>query len=93
MILVVNEQGIQKTAYQNFQFIHPLKITFMWTCRFYRYEYVCTYRRKEFQNIFENKNYGSYENYALGSCYLFTKKCVEHGIEHDIERAYGVCIH
>ena len=27
---------------------------------------------------------------ALDSCYLFTKKNVEYGIEHDI--AYGACI-
>ena len=32
------------------------------------------------------------ENYAidLDSCYLFN---VEHGTGHDVDRAYGVCMH
>ena len=35
------------------------------------------------------------ENYAiaLDGCCLLTKKNVEHGIEHDIDSAYGVCKH
>ena len=35
------------------------------------------------------------ENYAiaLSSCYLFTKKMFEHGIEHDIDSAHRLCIH
>ena len=35
------------------------------------------------------------ENYlvALDNCYLFTKKNVKHGIDHDIDSAYGVCIY
>ena len=34
------------------------------------------------------------QNYAvaLDSCYMFTKKNVEHGIKHDIYSAYGVYI-
>ena len=34
------------------------------------------------------------EHYAivLDSCYTFTKN-YEHGNEHDVDRAYGVCIH
>ena len=30
---------------------------------------------------------------ALDGCCLFTKKNVEHGIEHDTDSAYGVCKH
>ena len=29
---------------------------------------------------------------ALDSCYIFSKN-VKHGIEHDVDSAYGVCIH
>ena len=30
--------------------------TFMFTCNFYKYEHIYTYRKKEFQNILESKN-------------------------------------
>ena len=35
------------------------------------------------------------ENYpiAFSSCYLFTKKNIEHGTEHDIDSVYGVNMH
>ena len=57
-----------------------------------RYEPVYTYKRKKFLNIFETKLcdcfgqllFVSLKNVELG---------VEHGIEHDIDSAYGVCIH
>ena len=51
----LNKQGIQKYVYQNFQFFQPLRITFMWTCDFYRYEHVYVYKRKEFQIFLERK--------------------------------------
>ena len=57
----------------------------MWTCGFYRYEHVYIYRRKEFKNNLET---------ILCSCFgqlLFIYwKNFDHGIEHDIESAYGV---
>ena len=39
-----------------------------------------------------SKHSGKQENFAvgLGSCYLFN---LEHGTEHEIDRAYGVCMH
>ena len=44
----------------------------------------------------EGRNFKTFlkENYAsaLDSCYMFTKKNVEHGIEHDVDSAYGVSI-
>ena len=46
----------------------------------------------------EGRNFKTFlkENHeiALDSCYLFIYyKYVEHGIEHDIDSAYRVCIH
>ena len=45
----------------------------------------------------EGRNFKKFfkENYAttLDSCYIFTKKNVEHGIEHDVDSAYRVYIH
>ena len=48
-----------------------------WGC--YRQEQVYIYRREKIQN--------NIKNYAvtLDSCYLFTKRNVEHGIDHDID--------
>ena len=59
---------------------------FMCTCDFYRYEHIIL--RKE--GI--SKHSGKQENFAIGldSCYLFN---LEHGTEHEIDRAYGVCMH
>ena len=39
-----------------------------------------------------SKHSGKQENFAIGldSCYLFN---LEHGTEHEIDRAYGVCMH
>ena len=58
----------------------------MCTCDFYRYEHIIL--RKE--GI--SKHSGKQENFAIGldSCYLFN---LEHGTEHGIVRAYGVCMH
>ena len=57
----------------------------MWTNCFYRYEHFC-YRYE----IFLKENHAI----AVDSYYIFTKKMyVEHGIEHDINSAYGGCIH
>ena len=52
----------------------------MWTNGFYRYEHVYTYKRQEFQNILER-----ILSHGLGELYLFLKKNVERGIEHDFE--------
>ena len=59
----------------------------MCTCDFYRYE-MNTILRKE--GI--SKHSGKQENFANGldSCYSFN---LEHGTEHEIDRAYGVCMH
>ena len=57
----------------------------MSTIDFYRMNtYILTERRNS-ETIWK-------ENYTIGlkSCYLFN---VEHGSEHDIDRAYGVCMH
>ena len=53
----LRKQGIQiqKTMSHNFQFLLPLKITFMCFCDFCRYEHVYTYKKKGFQNILERK--------------------------------------
>ena len=39
-----------------------------------------------------SKHSGKQENFAIGldSCYLFN---LEHGTEHEIDRAYGNCMH
>ena len=42
----------------------------MWTCDFYRYKHIYTYRRKGFQSIFGKRNYAI----GLENCFLFTKK-------------------
>ena len=74
--------------YQNFQFLQPLIITFIRTCDFKRYEQLYTYKRKEFQNIPERKLCN-----CFGRLLLTYEKNVEHGIEIDINSAYGVCKH
>ena len=60
----------------------------MCTCDFYRYEHVILRKRKE--GI--SKHSGKQENFAnsLDRCYLFN---LEHGTEHEIDRACGVCLH
>ena len=60
--------------------------TFMCTCDFYRYEHIILQK----EGI--SKHSGKQENFAIGldSCYLFN---LEHGTEHEIDRAYGVCMH
>ena len=60
----------------------------MCTCNFYRYEDMNTYiltERRNFKTFWK-------ENYAVGldSCYVFN---LEHRTEHDIDSAYGVCMH
>ena len=67
-------------VYDNFQFFQPLKITFMTTCDFYRYDHIYTYRRKESQNILERKLCN-----CFGQLLLVYSKKDEHGIEHNIE--------
>ena len=58
-------KAYKKIAYQNFQFFQPLKITFMCSCNFCRYEHVS----RNFRTLLE-------ENCAIAfdSCHLFTKK-------------------
>ena len=50
------------------------------------YKHIYPYRRKEFPNILEHK---------LCNCFgqLLLLKNFEHGIGHDIDSAYEVCIH
>ena len=62
----------------------------MWTSGFYRYEHFICLVKQEFQNVLD-KN--------LGNCFgrrqfldIYYKN-VEHGIEHDVDCAYGVCVH
>ena len=82
-----------KTCKEELQMFTSLQVllalnyyTFMYTCDFYRYEHIIL--RKE--GI--SKHSGKQENFAIGldSCYLFN---LEHGTEHEIDRAYGVCMH
>ena len=83
----VSKQGIQKNYLQEFPILLALNYyTFMCTCDFYRYEHIIL--RKE--GI--SKHSGKQENFANGldSCYSFN---LEHGTEHEIDRAYGVCMH
>ena len=57
----------------------------MSTCNFFRMNtYILTERR--YFKTFWKKNYAI----GLNSCYLIN---VEHGTEHDIDSAYGVCMH
>lgn len=55
---------------------------------FYWYEHVYAYRKQEFQNIFDRKLCN-----CLGQLLLIYYKNVDHGIELDIDKAYGVCKH
>ena len=57
----------------------------MWTCGFYRYEHVYIYRRKEFKNNLEII-LCSY----FGQLLFIYWKIFDYGIEHDVDRAYGV---
>ena len=77
----------KKNCLQEFPILLALNYyTFMCTCDFYRYEHIIL--RKE--GI--SKHSGNQENFAIGldSCYLFN---LEHRTEHEIDRAYGVCMH
>ena len=78
----------KQIVFQNFQFFQPIKITFMCTFDFYRYEHLYPSRRKEFQNILKRKlcNY-------FGQLLLVYQKNFEQRIEHDIDSAYEVCKH
>ena len=57
----------------------------MSTCDFYCMNTYIITGRRNFKTLLK-------ENYTVGlnSCYLFN---VEHGTEHDIDSAYGVCMH
>ena len=61
---------------------HPEKIGY-WN--FQLLEHIYTYRKKEFRNILVRKLCNWFEQ-----LYLFN---VEHGTEHYIDSAYGVCMH
>ena len=78
----------KKLVLQNFQFFQPLKIDLLSNCDFYRYKHLYTYRKNELRNILEKKLCN-----CFGQFLLIYKKNVEHGIELDIDVAYGVCIH
>ena len=83
----LSKQGIQKNCLQEFSILLALHYyTFMCTSDFYRCEHIIL--RKE--GI--SKHSGKQENFAVGldSCYLFN---LEHRTEHEIDRAYGVCMH
>ena len=49
------------------------------------FEHIYTYRKKELQNILEKKY-----TIGLNSCYLFN---AEHGIENEMDSAYGAFMH
>ena len=82
----LSKQGIQKNCLQEFPILFALSYyTFMSTCDFYRFEHIILQK----EGI--SKHSGKQENFAIGldSCYLFN---LEHGTEHEIDRAYGVCM-
>ena len=83
----LSKQACKKNCSQEFPILLALNYyTFMCTCDFYRYEHIIL--RKE--GI--SKHSGKQENFAndLDSCYLFN---LEHETEHEIDRAYEVCMH
>ena len=92
----LSKQGIQKNCLQKFSILLALNYyTFISTCDCYRYEHVHIYLQKEGISVsiyVHFKHSGKQENYAIGleSCYSFN---LEYGTEHDIDSAYGVCIH
>ena len=58
----------------------------MWTHDFYKYRHLILHKEgiskySWIQETFEN---------GLDSCYLFN---LEHGAEHEIDRAYAICMH
>ena len=57
----------------------------MWISGFHRNKKVYTYRRQS--------TLGRKLCKFFGQLLLTYWKDVEHGIEHDIDRAYGVCMH
>ena len=83
----LSKQGIQKNCLQEFPILFALSYyTFMSTSDFCRYEHIILQK----EGI--SKHSGKQENFAIGldSCYLFN---LEHGTEHEIDRACGVCMH
>ena len=58
----------------------------MCTCDFYRYEHIILRKEGNFKTFWKQENFAN----GLDSCYLFN---LEHGTEHEIDRAYGVCMH
>ena len=82
----LSKQGIQKNCLQEFPILLALNYyAFICTCDFYRYEHNITERRNF-------KTFWKQENFAIGldSSYLFN---LEHETEHEIDWAYGVCMH
>ena len=61
------------------------EINFIWTSGFYRHEQLYTYGRQEFQNILERKVCN-----CFGQLVHVYKENVEHGVEHNVDSAYGV---
>ena len=82
----LRKQGPQKNFLQEFPILLALNYTFMCTCDFYRYKHII------FQKEGISKHSGKQEYFAigLGSCQLFN---LEHGTKHEIDSAYGVCMH
>ena len=77
----------EKNCLQEFLILSALNYyTFMCTCDFYRYEHIILQK----EGI--SKHSWKQENFAIGldNCYLFN---LEHGTVHEIDSAYGVCMH
>ena len=86
VLRVSANKAYKKNCLQEFTILLALNYyTFMCTCDFYRYEHLIL--RKE--GI--SKHSGKQENFTNGldSCYMFN---FELGTDHEIDRAYGVCM-
>ena len=80
-------KAYKKYCLQEFPILLALNYyTFMCTCDFYRNEHIILQK----EGI--SKHSGKQEKFAIGldSCYLFN---LEHETEHEIDRAYEVCMH
>ena len=80
-------KAYKKNRLQEFPILLVLNYyTFRCTCDFYRYEHIILQKKGI------SKHSEKQENFAIGldSCYLFN---LDHGTEHEIDRAYGVCMY
>ena len=79
-------KAYKKTCLQEFPIHLALNYyTFICTCDFYRYEHTL-HKEGISKHSWKQENFAN----GLDSCYLFN---LEHRTEHEIDRAYGVCMY